>query len=339
MTTTHIGETAADPLQEQMDAAERLARLMAGEDDERFLLAFESLVNVMDGVRASQPEDPRGHVRSVLVQNARPHLTRTRSTLRAAPTPPPAAASTGASIYSDPVFLENAKRLISDRDRVVGGIPTLEYQDCVAIGSPDQWCCTGTLVGPNVVITAGHCFGPCTSRVFIGPDVSKPEDGQVIEVAKAYQQPDYGSNPVGNDLTVLILAEDAAVTPRPFAQDGMLEAETTVRLAGYGNTDVFSSGGYGIRRMVDVPLAGDNPDYGADVSREFVAGAPFLDRDSCNGDSGGPAYVRADGSWYLVGATSRATASTVRPCGDGGIYTRVSVFEDWIRSIPGANWN
>jgi len=321
-----------------MDAAERLARLMTGEDDERFLLVFESLVNVMDGVRASEREDPRGHVRSVLVQNARPHLARTRSTLRAAPTRATVAGS-GESIYSDPIFLENAKRLISDRERVVGGIPTLEYQDCVAIGSPDQWCCTGTLVSPNVVLTAGHCFGPCSSRVFIGPDVAKPEDGKVIDVAKAYQHPDYNSNPVGNDLTVLILTEHATVTPRAIAQDSMLEGAVTVRLAGYGNTDVFSSGGYGIRRMVDVPLASDDPRYGADVTREFVAGAPFLDRDSCNGDSGGPAYVRADGSWHLVGATSRATASTVRPCGDGGIYTRVSVFEDWIRSIPGANWN
>jgi secreted trypsin-like serine protease len=119
----------------------------------------------------------------------------------------------------------------------------------------------------------------------------------------------------------------------------MLEGAGTVRLAGYGNTDVFSSGGYGIRRMVDVPLASDDPKYGADVTTEFVAGAPFLDRDSCNGDSGGPAYVHAQGGWYLVGATSRATASTVRPCGDGGIYTRVRAFDDWIRSIPGAKWS
>ena len=44
--------------------------------------------------------------------------------------------------------------------------------------------------------------------------------------------------------------------------------------------------------MVDVPLASNDPKYGADAETEFVAGAPFLDRDSCNGDSGGPAYVR-----------------------------------------------
>lgn len=338
MHTTHDGGSA-DPLQEQMDAAERLARLMVGEDDERFLLVFESLVNVMDGFRASEGGEQRGHVRSVLMQNAKPHLFRARSALRAAPSPAARSAAPADSIYSDPVFLENAKRMISDRERVVGGIPTLDYRDCVAIGSPDQWCCTGTLIAQNVVITAGHCCEGCSSRVFVGADVTKPEAGQEIEVAERYRHPDYSDAPIANDLTVLVLAEQPDVPPRALAEDGMLEAAGTVRLAGYGNTDVFSSGGYGIRRMVDVPLGSDDPKYGADVAKEFVAGAPFLDRDSCNGDSGGPAYVRAEGAWYLVGATSRATASTVRPCGDGGIYTRVRAFQEWIRSIPGAKWN
>jgi trypsin len=339
MNKVQNGGSAADPLQEQMDAAERLARLMVGEDDERFLLVFESLVNVMDGFRVSEGDAQRGHARGVLIQNAKPHLSRTRSALRTAPSPPPPSTAPGDSIYSDPVFLENARRMISNRERVVGGIPTLEYQDCVAIGSADQWCCTGTLIAENVVVTAGHCCERCSSRVFVGADVTKPEAGQEIEVAERYRHPDYSDNPMANDLTVLILAQRSDAPPRPLAKDGMLEEAGTVRLAGYGNTDVFSSGGYGIRRMVDVPLASDDPKYGADVAKEFVAGAPFLDRDSCNGDSGGPAYVHAEGGWYLVGATSRATASTVRPCGDGGIYTRVRAFEDWIRSIPGANWS
>lgn len=335
METVRKPDPAADPLQEQMDTAERLARLMVGEDDERFLLVFESLVNVMDGFRARPEEEQRGHARSVLAQSAAPHIARVRSAPRAAVAPP--ADPSGDSIYSDPIFLENAKRLISDRQRIVGGIPTSEYRDCVAIGSPDQWCCTGTLVAPNVVVTAGHCHGGCSHRVFVGDDVTKA--GQEIEVKDAVRHPGYSDDPFANDIAVLILAEDANVEPRPLAEDGMIEAAGTVRLAGYGNTDVNSTGGYGLRRMVDVPLASNDPKFGANTSTEFVAGAPFLDRDSCNGDSGGPAYVEADGRWYLVGATSRATESAVRRCGDGGIYTRVGAFDEWVRSIPGGTWN
>jgi secreted trypsin-like serine protease len=236
------------------------------------------------------------------------------------------------------VFLDNAKRLIMDRDRIVGGIPTADYRDCVAIGSADDWCCTGTLVAPNVVVTAGHCHGGCSDRVFVGDNVEQLDVGTVVAVAEAVRHPDYDDTHLANDLTVLILEKDADVTPRPIADPDALAGAHTVRLAGYGNTDVDSMGGYGLRRMVDVPLASNDPKYGADADKEFVAGAPFLDRDSCNGDSGGPAYVASGGKWFLAGATSRATASAVRRCGDGGIYTRLDAFDEWVRSVPGGHW-
>jgi hypothetical protein len=339
MSRPRKADQAADPLQEQLDAAEELARLVVGEDDERFVLVFQSLVNVVDGFHAQPADKQREQARSVLRESAKPHLAPSRSgrrmsLTRAAPAGPPAD-----SLYSDPVFLENAKSLIRDRTRIVGGIKTADYRDCVAIGSDTDWCCTGTLVAPNVVVTAGHCHGGCTDRVFVGDDVDKLDEGTVIEVTDAVRHPEYDDDTLANDLSVLILAADAEVTPRPLAPEDALEGAQSVRLAGYGNTDVDSTGGYGIRRMVDVPLASNDPGFGANPDTEFVAGAPFLDRDSCNGDSGGPAYVMSGREWYLVGATSRATDSAVRRCGDGGIYTRVRVFEEWIKSIPGGRWD
>jgi secreted trypsin-like serine protease len=329
---------ATDPLQEHVEALERVARLTVGDDDERFVLVFQSLVNLLDGFLARQGEEQRLYARSLLMRSAEPHVTRAmpgrRAAIGLAPGPP------ADSVLADPVFLENSKRLITDRQRIVGGIETTSFGDCVAVGSADAWCCTGTLVAPNVVVTAGHCRkGGCSARVFFGTDVTKPDEGRVVEVAQAVAHPDYRPPAPTHDLSVLILAADADAEPRAIASGKQIEAAGTVRLAGYGNTDVFSSGGYGTRRMVDVPLASADPKYGANPETEFVAGAPFLDRDSCNGDSGGPAYVKADGNWFLAGATSRATASTFRPCGDGGIYTRVGAFEEWIRSVPGGHWS
>jgi hypothetical protein len=327
---------AEDPAQDQMDATANLARLVAGDDDRTYILVFQSLVNVLDGF-VSQPQvTTADQARRVLLHNAEPMVTRGRRGLRATSA---ATVPQEASIFTDPVFIENARELIPKRDRIIGGIPTAAYADCVAVGSDNNWCCTGTLVAPNVVVTAGHCVqGDCASRVFVGEDVSKITAGTVIPVVAAIAHPNYQPPDPTHDIAVLILAADADSTPRTIANSEMLSAAGSVRLSGYGNTDVFSSGGYGRRRMVDVPLAGNDPRYGADLTSEFVAGAPFLDRDSCNGDSGGPAYVQANRRWYLVGATSRATASTIRPCGDGGIYTRVDVFEDWIRSVPGGHW-
>lgn len=332
--------TPADPLYDYTEAAERLARLIAGDDDQRFVLVFHSLINLMDGFMARPGEEGADHARSLLVQSAEPHVASSRSGRRAAvgTSGPIPTAPADFSIYSDPVFLENARKLVEDRRRIVGGLETADFPDCVAIGAPNAWCCTGTLVAPNVVVTAGHCkAGGCSARVFVGTDVEG--DGQVVEVERAEAHPDYKPPNNTNDIAVLVLAEDLAVEPREIADQATVDAASTTRLAGFGNTDVFSSGGYGRRRMVDVPIASDDPKFGADPDSEFVAGAPFLDRDSCNGDSGGPAYVESDDGWFLAGATSRATASAFRPCGDGGIYTRVHSFADWVRSVPGGHWS
>lgn len=335
MAATRDAAPAEDPLQEQMDAAESLARLVAGDDDRRFVLVFQSLVNVLDSFVTEEGGTGVDQARAILLRTAEPMVAQGRQGLGSASAPGPQPDS----IYSDPVFIKNAMKLIPDRERIIGGLPTPFFRDCVAVGSDNGWCCTGTLVARNVVVTAGHCVkGRCSSRIFVGDDVEHLSDGEVIPVSKAVSHPDYRPPDPTHDIAVLILAEDADCKPRAMAKASMLNTATSVRLAGFGNTDVHSTGGYGIRRMVDVALAGADPRFGADPTTEFVAGAPFLDRDSCNGDSGGPAYVKSRRSWYLAGATSRATASSVRPCGDGGIYTRVASFEDWVRSVPGGRW-
>lgn len=342
-TTEHAGtrqayEGAADPLQEHVDAVEHLARLIAGDDEQRFMLVFQALANQVDGFLTRSGDIGVQHARSVLMRTAEPHVTRSPRWRRAAVEPPPAPPTEG--LYTDPVYLQNSRKLIRSRDRIVGGVPTSDFPDCVAVGSRNGWCCTGTLVAPNVVVTAAHCVPNCAQRILVGEDVAFAQDGQVTDVQNAVPHRGYRPPDPTDDIAVLILANPVReVVPRPIADRGALDGAFAVRLTGYGNTDVFSSGGYGRRRMVDVPIAGQDPKYGADFSREFVAGAPFLDRDSCNGDSGGPAYLQSGDGWYLVGATSRATESAFRPCGDGGVYTQVSVYEDWIRSVPGGMWD
>lgn len=308
------------------DEVANLARLIAGDDEQRFMVVFHALANQVAEFAAGTADD---------------NYRAARSQLRRANSPLPRSAvgteMPTDSIYSDRVYLSNARNLVHDRARIIGGVPTSDFPDCVAVGRMDRWCCSGTLVSPNVVVTAAHCVvGGCSSRVFVGEDVAFPADGEVIKVRNAVAHPNYGETVPAYDIAVLILDQPTSTPPRPMAPAA---DSAFVRLAGYGNTDVHSRGGYGRRRTVDVPMATPDPNYGMDPATEFAAGAPFLDRDSCNGDSGGPAYVQVDDEWYLAGATSRATASSLRPCGDGGIYTRVDAYVDWIRSVPGGVWD
>jgi secreted trypsin-like serine protease len=315
-----------DPSRETVTAATRLARVVAGDDDALFLRTFQAVLNAAE-TAASEGLDPATQEVPASAPAGRRAAAR-----RGGPTAGAAAGIPSDSVYSDPVFLTNARAMLSDRRRIVGGIPARAYADCVAVGTGNQWCCTGTLVAPNVVVTAGHCErGGCGSRIFVGTNVDRPSEGRVVKVKDRAAHAGYKPPRDQDDIAVLVLEDDVTdVTPRPIASAAALANARSVRVVGYGYTDTGGSTGYGLRRLVDVPLAGNAKKFGGDPRTEFVAGAPFLDKDSCNGDSGGPAYVNQRGRWLLAGATSRATSSAVRPCGDGGIYTTVDAYRDWI---------
>jgi secreted trypsin-like serine protease len=252
-------------------------------------------------------------------------------------------------IYKDPRYLKNARELARRTlggTRIIGGRPVAAgaFLDCVAVGSDSQWGCTGTLVASDVVVTAGHCADFAT-RVYFGTNVTQP--GRVVRVKKAVRHPKYHKGGAKNDLMVLVLEEKIAVAPRALATKTLIDQATDGRAVGFGNVDPMGMFGYGVKREVDVPVASpscrgkvdghdDASAYGCDLGLEFVAGRPLLERDSCTGDSGGPFYIQdKQKKWVLAGATSRATASSMHDCGDGGIYVRIDRYRAWIDSIPG----
>ena len=318
-----------DPMQETVNAASRLARSVAGDDDASFLRTFQAVLNTAQTAMAGGDPQPATRRRGAATGR------------RAAAARPGAARTAGGipqdSVYSDPVFLANARALLSNRRRIVGGVPATAFADCVAVGSAAQWCCTGTLIAPNVVVTAGHCDrGGCGDRIFVGTDVDDPNRGHIVKVRERHTHPGYRPPRDQDDVAVLVLDRSVDdVTPRAIATAAALRSARSVRVVGYGYTDTAGSTGYGLRRLVDVPLAAPDKRFGCDPRTEFVAGAPFLDKDSCNGDSGGPAYVYQRGAWLLAGATSRATASAIRPCGDGGIYTTIDAYREWLAPLLG----
>lgn len=222
-------------------------------------------------------------------------------------------------------------------EEIVGGEETEAFPDCCAVGNDTGYYCTGTLIAPNVVVTAQHCES--ATRVFLkGTSINEPENGETIRVDRLYFHPEV-------DLMVLVLAENATVSPRHVAQGDEVYGAKTAVAAGFGTIDLDGQVGYGLKRQVEVPLislgcqqTGDDVRYGCARGREAVAGHRGLKKDSCKGDSGGPLYIKAKDSddYYLLGATSRGARGGYTTCGDGGIYVRVDLCLDWIREITGA---
>ena len=210
------------------------------------------------------------------------------------------------------------------------------YSESVAI-TGNNGLCSGALITPDIVVTAGHCYCDGINQNVIFGTTLLPGAGQKIIPVDAS-----GSGPLIpcdklttdirlGDIAVLKLQQSAPVTPRQIINLPDLDAAASVRAVGFGRT---STGVVGVKYQVDIVIAStqcngigpmgiqDAQIYQCKKTYELVAAG--LNRDTCNGDSGGAIYVFGrDAKLYLAGTTSRS----VHPngtCGPGGIYVVLS---------------
>jgi hypothetical protein len=334
---------SAEEARKQLIAADKFARTIAGKDEYQYHRLLAAAFQRIRAARAARAAIHDGHTDQQKEGIVSPFATARAKAL--------AKAARLASIFNDPSWQKNAKKLFDlqmkpegkIKVRIIGGVHTTEdeFPDCVAVGASGSFCCTGTLIGPNVVLTAGHCGdGGCASRVYVGIDANHPDPKKIYKVKKAIIHEQFNAMTLANDLTLLILDRNVeGVTPRKIADTKDVEAAFFIRLVGFGLTEM---GIFGEQNKVDVPIGSASCDgqdgldkYGCHKGKEMVAGGQG--KDSCNGDSGGPAYIMKDNEWYLAGATSRATRNSVQSCGDGGIYVRVDQYLDWIKDTAKKN--
>jgi hypothetical protein len=227
------------------------------------------------------------------------------------------------------------------------------------VGNVPAWRCSGALIAPDVVLTAGHCTdGAVAARVWFDEDVTYdnipfplypyggPGSGAIE--GTPYTNPKFRSdeNPYGGgnglpafsyrDVGVVVLSEEVDVggfaeLPEPGLVD-TLKNKTDVDLVGYGVQEMVYGGGppywTGLRVRLYAPSEL--------VSGNFVHSAEYMrlalnpgggTGGTCFGDSGGPDLL--GGTDTVLAVNSYVTNYN---CAGVGYSSRVDIPEvlDWI---------
>jgi secreted trypsin-like serine protease len=238
------------------------------------------------------------------------------------------------------------------RASVVGGgrADPVQWPFAVAIFRKGHMHCSGSVIGPTKVLTAGHCvagFNLANFQVIIGrPTLRDAAVGQAIGVTSGRVHPDFEQTGL-HDVAVLNLAQPTSVTPVALATPDQNAATTPVgaqlRVAGYGATNPFGSHLSGFLKTTIEQSRADSRCLKA-FTRDLFApesmicalgalkknpGRFKIHTSACSGDSGGPLVADTATGPIEVGTVSYGGALCGLPAAPT-VYSRVSSSLDFI---------
>ena len=210
--------------------------------------------------------------------------------------------------------------------------------------------CSGTLITTNVVLTAAHCLDtakgggsfrtmrPSDLAIYVGDGVASDPNPSVYAVTETSINSLYNRRSLANDIALVRLsvsvpsseAEPVPALPSALSLNNS-DIRVSLNFAGFGYDEDRN---FGVKLQTNVPLAG----FGCVVNGCGSLGDPAVmfsysqpTAGTCNGDSGGPAFIIRNGIPYVAGMTSFGD----RDCVIYGVSSRADAFESYIQDFTG----
>jgi secreted trypsin-like serine protease len=241
--------------------------------------------------------------------------------------------------------------VIGGHNATIAQYPSLAYIE--GVQATAGYACTGTVVAPRVILTAGHCVEDIESGSIVEPgriavatgisNLTKIPDANISQVVQVLAYPNFDPTKLQGDAGLLILAAPVAAPPIALANPAdaaLYGAGDELTIAGWGIDDRNTGHAPNQLQAGEVPVEdaarckrGTRRFYPFfDPTRQVCAlDIPGFKITSCHGDSGGPAIaLRPDGTPVEIGVTSLGDG-TCNPSSPA-VFTRVDQIDTWVQS-------
>lgn len=232
--------------------------------------------------------------------------------------------------------------------RIVNGVVTQDRPTAGALlyaygSNYYQAICSGTLIGCQTFLTAAHCV--CVGSTYGSCGIAAPgkysvylQDVGIVDVAAIDVDPTFSFGNRG-DVAVMTLASPVTgIAPTPISTSLRPPLGTVVELAGYGLTQGIADDAGMLRRgfAETATCTGTDPAWHMCWNFRAPLDLPGLDSNTCNGDSGGPAFADLGFGDSVVGITSGGSSGDCL-ADDASFDTDVYVHRSMIQGIGGAD--
>lgn len=206
------------------------------------------------------------------------------------------------------------ERADDDGHAIKGGVPATAYPEAVLLDLGGGYC-SGSLVAPQLVLTAGHCVAGVASFSVTAPHASGQQANGVKGEVYDYTNTTEYVDPNQHDVGVVFLDAPITLSAYPVLADQPIAGEQVVNVGRIQDGQLSTSS-----LFVSQPLGvSDGASIGYPLS--YVATEVIEP-----GDSGGPVLVAGDPSHRIVAVNSGGGQGTE-------ILARVDLVHAWLQQM------